>query len=49
VLQEYFTKKGIESKRLNITPLGDSKSVTDSTTNEGKEKSNRVEVSFKFN
>ena len=49
VLQEYFTKKGIESKRLNITPLGDSKSVTDSTANEGKEKSNRVEVSFKFN
>lgn len=49
VLQEYFTKKGIESKRLNITPLGELKSVTDSTTNEGKEKSNRVEVSFKFN
>ncbi len=49
VLQDYFSKKGIDSSRLNITPFGDSKSVADNSTNEGKEKNNRVEVSLKFN
>lgn len=49
MLQDYFTKKGIDSSRLKITPFGDSKSIADNNTNEGKEKNNRAEVSFKFN
>ena len=49
MLQSYFAKKGIDSSRLKITPFGDSKSIADNNTNEGKEKNNRVELSFKFN
>jgi outer membrane protein OmpA-like peptidoglycan-associated protein len=48
-LQEYFIKKGIDSSRLKIVPFGDTKSIADNNTNEGKEKNNRVEVSFGFN
>jgi outer membrane protein OmpA-like peptidoglycan-associated protein len=49
VLIEYFSKKGIDSSRLKITPFGDTKSIVDNNTNEGKDKNNRVEVSFNFN
>ncbi|HRG57595.1 MAG TPA: DUF5723 family protein [Bacteroidia bacterium] len=48
VLGEYFMKKGIESSRLKIVPFGDSKNIVENSTNEGKEKNNRVEVSFGF-
>lgn len=49
VLQEYFLKKGIDSNRIKIVPFGDTKSIADNSTNEGKEKNNRVEVSIGFN
>jgi len=49
VLQDYFVKKGIDISRLKIVPFGDTKSIADNSTNEGKEKNNRVEVSFGFN
>lgn len=48
VLQEYFAKKGIDSSRIKITPYGDTQSIADNNTNEGKEKNNRVEVSLGF-
>jgi OOP family OmpA-OmpF porin len=49
VLQDYFVKKGIDISRIKIVPFGDTKSIADNSTNEGKEKNNRVEVSFGFN
>lgn len=48
VLNEYFSKKEINSSRLQITPFGNTKTIADNTTAEGKEKNNRVEVSFAF-
>jgi outer membrane protein OmpA-like peptidoglycan-associated protein len=48
-LKEYFTKKGIETYRIKIIPFGDTNAIADNSTNEGKEKNNRVEVSFGFN
>jgi outer membrane protein OmpA-like peptidoglycan-associated protein len=48
ILLDYFTKKGVDSSRLKLTPYGDTKSVADNTTIEGKEKNNRVEVSIAF-
>lgn len=49
VLQDYFTKKGIDSNRLKIVPFGDTKSIGDNNTKEGKEQNNRVEVNLSFN
>jgi outer membrane protein OmpA-like peptidoglycan-associated protein len=48
VLQDYFGKKGIENERIKTIPFGDTKSVADNDTNEGKEKNNRVAVSLGF-
>ncbi len=48
MLNEYFSKKEIDTSRLKITPFGDTKTIADNTTAEGKEKNNRVEVSFAF-
>jgi len=48
VLQEYFVKKGIDASRLKIIPFGDTNSIADNNTTEGKNQNNRVEVSLGF-
>jgi outer membrane protein OmpA-like peptidoglycan-associated protein len=48
VLQEYFGRKGIENERIKLIPFGDTKSIADNNSSEGKEKNNRVVVTLGF-
>ncbi len=47
-LIEFFIGKGINNDRLKITPYGDTVSIADNNTAEGRDANNRVEITIQF-